>query len=293
MYSFFSKIVIVLRDVQHIYDTRYKSPRRTRLFLNYVRIRAKAFTNRWFHWKSEHFLGYSVQFPDYDIFFVIFRQIFIRHTYYCVCNTPKPLIIDCGGNVGMSVLYFKYIYPDSSVIVFEPSREVIEHLRNNVSRNGLRSVEIINAAVSINDGVIMMHSRGAGASGNTISQDIISTYTAKPRTSDYEVPTKRLSSYIRERVDILKLDIEGAEGEVISELVKADALKKVEQIVMEYHYFPKESKNHLDLLIHNLSTQEFEIQFYPEDDTSSSLDLREYGSYVTQIHALNTKPIVS
>jgi FkbM family methyltransferase len=43
-----------------------------------------------------------------------------------------PVIIDCGGNIGLSVLYFKYLFPNSVITVFEPSPPVFEILKENI-----------------------------------------------------------------------------------------------------------------------------------------------------------------
>jgi predicted O-methyltransferase YrrM len=43
----------------------------------------------------------------------------------------KPLILDCGANVGVSVLYFKRLYPDAEIIAFEPDEDVFAILKQN------------------------------------------------------------------------------------------------------------------------------------------------------------------
>ncbi len=37
----------------------------------------------------------------------------------------KPIILDCGGNQGISTLYFKTLHPDATIHVFEPSPEFL------------------------------------------------------------------------------------------------------------------------------------------------------------------------
>ena len=47
----------------------------------------------------------------------------------------KPLIIDCGGNIGVSSKYFAEIYPESIVACIEPDINNINLARKNCSRN--------------------------------------------------------------------------------------------------------------------------------------------------------------
>ncbi len=46
----------------------------------------------------------------------------------------------------------------------------------------------------------------------------------------------KLSEYINGEIDILKLDIEGSEGEVLEELASSGKLPLIKNIFIEYHY---------------------------------------------------------
>src|ERR1700693_4874079 len=59
-------------------------------------------------------------FFSYSGFVCLFEEIFIRQDYIFVSRRPDPLIIDCGSNIGMSILYFKRRYPKARIIGFEP-----------------------------------------------------------------------------------------------------------------------------------------------------------------------------
>jgi hypothetical protein len=45
-----------------------------------------------------------------------------------------------------------------------------------------------------------------------------------------------LSTLLPDSVDLLKLDVEGAEGDVLDDLVQTGALDRVAEVVMEYHH---------------------------------------------------------
>jgi len=148
MYSLLKKVLITISDIESVFSPSHPNARRWQLLRDYLRLRVKASLNRWFHFKHERFLSYYVEFPDYEIFFVEFRQIFVLHAYHFRASHSAPRIIDCGGNIGMSVLYFKHLYPDSSITIFEPSREVLPAIRSNIERNKLHNVTLIEKAVN-------------------------------------------------------------------------------------------------------------------------------------------------
>lgn len=280
MYNLLKKGLITVSDIEQIFSPQYKHPRQKEMFVTYIRLRIKASFNRWFHFKREHFLSYQVEFPDYEIFFSTFRQVFVRHAYYVDCSATEPVIVDCGGNIGMSVLYFKYLYPKAHITVFEPSREVLPSIRKNIALN-TPDVTLIEKAVSDTDGTATMHSRGAAACGNTLTIGV-GLQAEKSSGEKYEVPTVRLSPFIPEVVDILKLDIEGSEGGVLREIEKAGALTRIRAVVMEYHEMPHSKENQLSEIISILEKNDWLVEPFSEDiHTTYSLSLRTKAKKTT------------
>lgn len=288
---FIHKITVLASDIEHIVSRAFDDKDRVRLLGTYIRLRIKASLNRWFHFTQERFLGFTVIVPDYEIFFAIFRQIFVRHTYYFKALRADPEIIDCGGNMGMSVLYFKYIYPSSKITVFEPSKEVFDVLRLNMQKNNFSDVTIVHAAVSAKAGKMNMYPRGSAACGNTLDQNISRSTPSKIDAMPYAVDTVVLSSYITKEVDLLKLDIEGSEGQVVRELVAASKLGLVKECVMEYHYYPASPDNNLSEILSLFEARGWLSQIYYEDVffPDYQLDLARNYSYSFSIHTVNKR----
>jgi FkbM family methyltransferase len=71
---------------------------------------------------------------------------FIKNYYEMILkNKKKPLIIDCGANIGSSSIYFRRIYKDSFIVSIEPELNNFSLLKNNfIDKNS----EIINKAIS-------------------------------------------------------------------------------------------------------------------------------------------------
>lgn len=156
------------------------------------------------------------------------RELFIDETYKFNSLTDDPYIIDCGANTGLSVLFFKRLYPKSKIVAFEPDSKIFEILKENISQYNLKEVKLENKAVwKNNDGINFLASGGVGGHINdNISENTIF------------IPTFRLKDLLDKKVDFLKIDIEGAEYEVIRDC--AEKLDNVENIFIEYH---SEEKN--------------------------------------------------
>lgn len=174
---------------------------------------------------------FEVRVNDAPNFYMLYKDIFVNRYYHFDACRPDPLILDGGGNIGMSVLYFKRVYPDARIITFEPDAEVLPYLRDTIDRNHLTRVEVVAAALGRRDGVASFC--GDGKYGGSLAVPVDAT--AGDRTQ-YEVPCVRLRDYLGQPVDLLKLNIEGAEWDVLAD--SEDLLPNVREIVIEYHHLP-------------------------------------------------------
>lgn len=150
------------------------------------------------------------------------HEIFTEGIYEFKAGKPDPYILDCGANIGLSVLYFKMLYPAARILVFEPDPQIFKALQTNVATFGLSQVDLRQAAVWVENGAIDFKVEG-GFSGR-IQQGVAGTV---------RVPACRLRDVLCENVEFLKLDIEGAEMEVVRDC--ADRLDRVERMFVEYH----------------------------------------------------------
>lgn len=71
----------------------------------------------------------------------------------------------------------------------------------------------------------------------------------------YEVPCMRLRDYLHEPVDFLKMNIEGAEYEVLAD--SEDRLRQIREMVIEYHHLPEQPRS-LHQILELLHRQGFE-----------------------------------
>ncbi|HUQ96897.1 MAG TPA: FkbM family methyltransferase [Chitinophagaceae bacterium] len=167
-----------------------------------------------------------------------YKDLFENQIYKFSSTTKTPLVIDCGANIGLSVLYFKSLYPAATIIAFEPDHTNFVLLEKNVNANAWSSVTIHKQAVWIHNDGIQFEASNSEASH--ISE----------RASAASIPVKtvRLADLLRQHgtIDFLKIDIEGAEEAVLIDC--APDLVRVQNLFLEYHGKTGETKKLYELL---------------------------------------------
>lgn len=178
-------------------------------------------------------LTYTVRINDGPNYYMLYKDLFLRHIYRFTVRRPKPLILDCGSNIGMSILYFKHLCPAARVIGFEPDPSIQPYLFENLSRNTLSDVTIVRGALAAKEGFASFHS--GDKYGSCLADHAAASANIPARKTEV-VPCVRLRDYLTEPVDFLKMNIEGAEYDVLADCV--DRLQVVSEMVIEYHHLP-------------------------------------------------------
>jgi FkbM family methyltransferase len=123
----------------------------------------------------------------------------------------------------MSVIYLKQQFPLAEIVAFEPDETNFELLTKNVASFGYSGVDLHKEAVW-NENTILLFSNESSM-GSKIELD--NTENTK------EVKAVRLKDFLNREVDFLKIDIEGAEYAVLTDI--GEDLKYVKNMFLEYH----------------------------------------------------------
>lgn len=175
---------------------------------------------------------------DFSVFYNVFSAKEYQPLVTLIKSFPQATvssIIDAGSNVGFTAVYLAAHFKNASIIAIEPDKGNFAMLQKNMALNGLQQAVLLNMALWGSDDKIQLdHSfrdhrewsirvKKADGSAPQVTLDGISLPTL---LKDSGWPT----------VDILKIDIEGAEKEVFAEQRKSvEVLKKVRFLVIELH----------------------------------------------------------
>ncbi len=255
--------------------------KRAALCFGYLRVTGKRFLLGripFLDGMTASFLGFKINVGLFSDFYWTFVEIFIEEDYYFATNNPRPRIIDCGANIGIATLYFKWLYPKAEIVAFEIEPDNIKIYEKNIESNKLKNVTLHKKAVGGHSGpVILYGNRRAG----TISTTLLDEQVKKDQSYEahcVEVDMVLLSNYIHERIDFLKMDIEGAESDVFVDLSETGTLKYVENTTLEFHRFSS-GENKLSTITKALEDYNFDIIF-PHNFNALSEVKRSYYNYM-------------
>jgi len=209
--------------------------------------------------RREKIFGYKINAFNYGAIIILFEEIFYKNVYLFNSKNKKPIIFDCGANIGFATLFFKWLYPESEIYAFEPDKRVFEILKKNILQNKLKNVHLFNSAISDKNGKIdfFIDLKNPGSF-------VMSTKEGRMLKDKVTVDCISLPSLIEDReiqqIDFVKMDIEGSEKEAIQDLYKNNQLKKVTKLVIEYHHKISGHKSNLSEFLQIFEKSGFEYQ---------------------------------
>lgn len=181
--------------------------------------------------------GFKLNVPDAQSFVWQYKELFVDEIYKFESIHQAPLIIDCGANIGLASLYFKQQFPNAKIIAIEADPHIAGFLETNLAHAGFSDIEIVKKAAWIHSDGIRFSQNGSDGGSITTSNE-----------SSILVPTTRLKDILSQHtlIDLLKMDIEGAETEVLFDC--KEELKKVNKLFVEYHSYSSEPQQLAKLL---------------------------------------------
>ncbi|MBC9813781.1 FkbM family methyltransferase [Crocinitomicaceae bacterium CZZ-1] len=193
---------------------------------SWVEVALKKLTNRLIKQYQKKYPWLIVRKSTSDHY--VFRDIFLLHEFQLPVEVKPKLIVDLGAYIGLSALYYAETYPDAKIICVEPEDSNFELLRSNTER--LRQVELINAGVWSKNAGLRIKNKEVEKWAFSLEE--------VPEGEEYDVFAVTIDSILAksgcDRIDILKIDVEGAEKQLFSEGFEK-WIDKVDVIVVELH----------------------------------------------------------
>jgi FkbM family methyltransferase len=186
---------------------------------------------------------YYARPSQYDI--GILSEVFVSHTYdpsdhYRIRKTD--IVLDAGGYIGDFTLFAAARCLRGKVYVFEPIKENFDLLKRNITLNSAKNVvPFMNALTGTSQKMSFYIQNDAyGASSLYPSHQ-------SNQLSAIAVETIGINTFLRsekiQKLDVIKLDCEGAEYDIIYQLPQS-VLKKVRVLMIEYHRVTSKNKTH-------------------------------------------------
>jgi FkbM family methyltransferase len=163
----------------------------------------------------------------------VIRHVLLYEEYAACADLPNVrLVLDCGANIGCAALYFLNRFADARIVVVEPDEANLQLCRRNLEPYGDR-VRYYHAAVWSSATPLRIERGPRGE----IDEWALRVAPAE-NGRDADVQGVDLMTLIREagcdRIDLLKIDIEGAEAELFGHGAEA-WLGRTDNLVVELH----------------------------------------------------------
>jgi FkbM family methyltransferase len=213
------------------------------------------------------FVGRQIDLVDAASFLSAWDEIFVNRIYDIGPTRPNPCLVDVGANIGLAALYWKWRYGEFQYLGFEPDPRVAECCRQNLESWRIEGrLEEVAAGAEEGEGFF----KPDGADGGRLSTEEVGE----------KVRTVRLSRFLPETVDLLKIDVEGGELDVLRDV--SSHLRKVQAIFVEWHTTRGESGlgETIELLEGAGFTSYFQAAVGPERPFESTPLLGEFSQHL-------------
>lgn len=162
-----------------------------------------------------------------------FMQVFIKQEYSFSVTSSPEVILDAGANIGLASIYFATKFPNTKIISIEPEESNFKLLQ--INSNPYKNIIPVQAALWNKNGIIDLIDPGLGHWGFMTDKENnqekpLGLY--KHKVSSITID-KLMKTYGADAIDILKIDIEGAEKEVFND--SSAWIGKVRALIIELH----------------------------------------------------------
>lgn len=173
----------------------------------------------------------------------VIREVVVADEYACIdrllAGQAAPKVLDLGANIGCFALRVLSRIPRATVVSVEAAQDTFDVLRDNRSLNPGCDWTVLNYGVWGDDGPLTIQRRGLAMAHRVIEGEGAETVNGISLAS-------LVQSLGWQRVDLIKIDIEGGEESVVPAAI--DVLRATGTLIIEVHTDRIDSKPVLDTL---------------------------------------------
>jgi FkbM family methyltransferase len=156
-----------------------------------------------------------------------YKQIFSDFSYNCELTFEPDIIVDAGANIGLASVYFANKYSNAKIISIEPEKNNFEMLKKNIAN--YKNITPLNAALWNKNEEVCVIDINRGNDSFQVGKSAVSNSF---KTDGFTIE-KNMDMFNLPKIDLLKIDIEGAEKEVFEN--PTNWLNNVNTIAIELH----------------------------------------------------------
>jgi FkbM family methyltransferase len=203
----------------------------------------------------------------FDCIFFNYNEMFVNGQYDCYGIENLETVFDIGANNGLFSLYLMN-RGCKSVYAFEPNKEATKNIKSILGNNS--GYELIEKAVSDHDGELTFYVSANNTTIGSISREHVANHS---NPIEIKVPCISLKSFINEKkiekIGLIKMDIEGAEYEIIEDLDE-DIFNMTESFLVEFH---NNDGKIVDKLIKKITSFGFRLDQIRDQSSSENIDI--------------------
>lgn len=190
----------------------------------------------------------------YDIA-VQLDEILCSVQYNFDTDVEAPFVIDAGGCYGLATYYLKRRFPKARIVAFEPDPDSAAIFRENIETIGMTDVDLRQEAVGARNAEATFYALPGMPMGSSTSRRLLEK--GRP-VSEITVRQIDLAAVIGDRrVDFLKLDVEGAEYDILDAL--DGRMAGIRNLFIELHFGADLPKSRLAGLLSVLDRNGFDF----------------------------------
>ncbi|MEU7641919.1 FkbM family methyltransferase [Streptomyces sp. NPDC039016] len=183
----------------------------------------------------------------------IHQEVFVDHAYGDEDLGEAPFIVDVGANIGLFSLNMRRRYPGARIVAYEPAPETACVLRRNLELHGITDITVHTHALGAEAGTAAFTYYPAMPGNSTFypegkarqkqvtaellgAEQAEASFASNPLTVGVERLSRSLAEHHPDRavIDLLKIDVEGAELDVLAGIDETD-WARIRNVALEVH----------------------------------------------------------
>ncbi len=143
----------------------------------------------------------------------VWASVFDREEYGAAMSFRPRFILDAGAYTGLSAVYLARKYPDATIAAVEPDSSNFHLLQKNA--RAFPNIVPLHKALWYEDGPVSLYDRNKGHWAFSVTPPESDGHSRQQQVDALTVSTI-MSLFSTDRIDILKIDVEGAEKEIFA-----------------------------------------------------------------------------